>query len=104
MKRYLPVFLFLPASIFLFAYSWAQELPEIIIEDADATTTIDLATPPADFFVVNEPPFLLPDEVAINKQTDLLIKEIQIAQRQKKITAAAAQSLIEKLGYIKIQL
>ena len=65
MKQYLPVFLFLPASIFLFAYSWAQELPEIIIEDADATTTINLATPPVDFFVVNEPPFLLPDEVAI---------------------------------------
>ncbi|MFZ3100017.1 MAG: hypothetical protein WA103_02165 [Minisyncoccales bacterium] len=65
MKRYLPMFLFLPIAFSLFAYSWAQELPEIIIEDADATTTIDLVFPPADFFVVNEPPFLLPDEAAI---------------------------------------
>jgi len=55
----------LPVSLSLFAYSWAQELPEIIIEDADATTTIDLATPPADFFTIDNPPFLLPDEVAI---------------------------------------
>ena len=65
MKRYFSLFVFLPVAVFLFAYSWAQELPEIIIEDADATTTIDLATPPADFFIVNEPPFLLPDEMAI---------------------------------------
>ena len=65
MKRYLPMFLLLLIAFSLFAYSWAQELPEIIIEDADATTTIDLVSPPADFFVVNEPPFLLSDEVAI---------------------------------------
>gem|GEM_PF-2721118 len=26
MKRYLPVFLFLPVAFFLFVYSWAQEL------------------------------------------------------------------------------
>jgi len=65
MKRYLPMFLLLLIAFSLFAYSWAQELPEVIIGDADATTTIDLATPPADFFVVNEPPFLLPDEAAI---------------------------------------
>jgi hypothetical protein len=65
MKRYLPMFLFLPAAFFLSAYSWAQELPEIVINDADATTTIDLANPPADFFAVGNPPFLLPDEVAI---------------------------------------
>jgi hypothetical protein len=65
MKRYLPLFVFLPVSLSLFAYSWAQELPEIVINDADATTTIDLATPPADFFAVDNPPFLLPDEAAI---------------------------------------
>jgi len=65
MKRYFSLFVFLPVAVFLFAYSWAQELPEIIIEDADATTTIDLVSPPADFFVVNEPPFLLPDEAVI---------------------------------------
>ena len=65
MKRYLPMFLFLPIALSLFAYSWAQELPEIVINDADATTTIDLATPPADFFTIDNPPFLLPDEVAI---------------------------------------
>jgi len=65
MKRCLPLFVFLPVSFSLFAYSWAQELPEIIIEDADATTTIDLVSPPADFFAVDNPPFLLPDEAAI---------------------------------------
>ncbi|HOI97819.1 MAG TPA: hypothetical protein PLA19_04945, partial [Candidatus Pacearchaeota archaeon] len=65
MKRYLPLFVFLPVSLSLFAYSWAQELPEIVINDADATTTIDLATPPADFFTIDNPPFLLPDEAAI---------------------------------------
>ena len=65
MKRYFSLFVFLPVAVFLFAYSWAQELPEIIIEDADATTTIDLATPPADFFAVDNPPFLLPDEVVV---------------------------------------
>ena len=65
MKRCLPLFVFLPVSLSLFAYSWAQELPEIIIEDADATTTIDMVSPPADFFAVDNPPFLLPDEVAI---------------------------------------
>ena len=65
MKRYFSLFVFLPVAVFLFAYSWAQELPEIIIEDADATTTIDLVSPPADFFVVDNPPFLLPDEAAI---------------------------------------
>ncbi|GMX58327.1 MAG: hypothetical protein YFSK_6870 [Candidatus Yanofskyibacterium parasiticum] len=65
MKRCLPLFVFLPVALSLFAYSWAQELPEIIIEDADATTTIDLVSPPADFFAVDNPPFLLPDEAAI---------------------------------------
>ena len=65
MKRYLPLFVFLPVSLSLFAYSWAQELPEIVINDADATTTIDLTTPPADFFTIDNPPFLLPDEAAI---------------------------------------
>jgi hypothetical protein len=65
MKRYLPMFLLLLIAFSLFAYSWAQELPEIIIEDADATTTIDLVSPPADFFTIDNPPFLLPDEAAI---------------------------------------
>jgi len=65
MKRYLPMSLFLPVAFSLFVYSWAQELPEIIIEDADATTTIDLVSPPADFFTIGNPPFLLPDEAAI---------------------------------------
>ena len=65
MKRYLPLFVFLPVSFSLSAYSWAQELPEIIIEDADATTTIDLVSPPAGFFTVDNPPFLLPDEVVV---------------------------------------
>ncbi len=65
MKRYFSLFIFLPVAVFLFANTWAQELPEIIIEDADATTTVDLVSPPADFFAVGNPPFLLPDEVAI---------------------------------------
>ena len=37
MKSKLNFFIFLFVSFSLFAYSWAQELPEIIIEDADAT-------------------------------------------------------------------
>lgn len=65
MKRYFSLFIFLPVALFLFAYSRAQELPEIVINDADATTTIDLVSPPADFFAVDNPPFLLPDEAAI---------------------------------------
>ncbi len=65
MKRYFSLFVFLPIAVFLFANTWAQELPEILINDADATTTIDLASPPADFFAVANPPFLLPDEAAI---------------------------------------
>ena len=65
MKRYFSLFIFLPVALSLFAYSRAQELPEIVINDADATTTIDLVPPPADFFAVDNPPFLLPDEAAI---------------------------------------
>ena len=65
MKSKLKFFVFLSVSLSLFAYSRAQELPEIVINDADATTTIDLATPPADFFTVSNPSFLLPDEMAI---------------------------------------
>jgi len=65
MKRYLPMFLFLPIAVSLFAYSWAQELPEIVIENADATTTIDLVVPPADFFDASEVDLRLPNEAAV---------------------------------------
>jgi pimeloyl-ACP methyl ester carboxylesterase len=65
MKRYLPLFLFLPIAIFLFANTWAQGLPEIIINDADATTTIELFAPPMDFFDASEASFRLPNEAAV---------------------------------------
>ena len=65
MKRYLPMFSFLTIALFLFAYSWAQELPEIIIEDADATTTIDLVSPPTDFFDAGEVAFRLPNQALV---------------------------------------
>jgi len=65
MKRYLPLLVFLPIALFLFAHTLAQELPEIVIEDADATTTIDLVVPPSDLFDASEAGLRLPSEAAI---------------------------------------
>ncbi len=42
MKFRIEIILFLPIAVFLFARTWAQDLPEIIIEGASATTTIAL--------------------------------------------------------------
>ena len=72
MKRYLPLFLFLPIAISLFANTWAQGLPEIVINDADATTTIDLFAPPVDFFDASEASFRLPNEVAVCRADERL--------------------------------
>ena len=72
MKRYLPLFLFLPIAIFLFANTWAQGLPEIIINDADATTTIELFAPPMDFFDASEASFRLPNEAAVCRADERL--------------------------------
>ena len=57
------VFLFIAA--FLFANTLAQELPEVVIDDADATTTIDLSAPPTDFFDAGDAGFRLTNEAAI---------------------------------------
>ena len=65
MERYLPLFLFLPIAISLFANTWAQGLPEVVINDADATTTIDLFAPPADFVDAGDAGFRLLNEAAI---------------------------------------
>ena len=65
MESKLKFFVFLSISFSLFAHSWAQELPEIVIDDADATTTIDLIAPPADFVDAGDADFRLPNEVAI---------------------------------------
>ena len=65
MESKLKFFVFLSISFSLFAHSWAQELSEIVIDDADATTTIDLIAPPADFVDAGDADFRLPNEVAI---------------------------------------
>ena len=71
MKRYLPLFLFLPVAVFLFANTLAQELPEIVINDADATTTIDLFAPSADFIDAGDAGFRLLNEVAICRADEM---------------------------------
>jgi len=65
MRRYFPLFIFLPIAVLLFANTWAQGLPEIVIDDADATTTIDLIAPPADFIDASDASFRLPNEASI---------------------------------------
>jgi len=62
MKRYLPLFLFLPIAVFLFARTWARDLPEIVIEGASATTTIALVMPPGNLFDAAEADFRLSTE------------------------------------------
>jgi len=72
MKRHFPLFFFLPIAIFLFANTWAQGLPEIVINNADATTTIELFAPPMDFFDASEASFRLPNEAAVCRADERL--------------------------------
>ena len=65
MKSKPEFYIFLFIAVFLFANTLAQGLPEIVINDADATTTIELFAPPADFFDASEANFRLPNEAAV---------------------------------------
>jgi len=65
MKTKPEFFAFLFIAAFLFADTLAQGLPEIVINDADATTTIDLFAPSADFIDAGDAGFRLLNEVAI---------------------------------------
>ena len=66
------MFVFLPIAVLLFANTWAQGLPEIVIDDADATTTIDLIAPSADFIDASDADFRLPNEAAICRADERL--------------------------------
>ncbi len=65
MKSGFEIIPFLFIAMCLCAYSFAQELPEIVIEDADATTTINLVAPPSDLFDASEVDLRLPNEAVI---------------------------------------
>ncbi len=70
MQKHFPLFIFLPIAVFLFARTWAQDLPEIIIEGASATTTIALVMPPNDLLDADEANFRLPTDEAVLCHSD----------------------------------